>query len=254
MIFPTNTFRLTQISCKYIMFAPYSLGTIFGNTPWLDMRRSKHGEQDKETVRLRRFLGYIWWWKRQNMKKFHGWSPYTSRKSQGRRHPSDSVLWTSLWLQLRAWSLKSTIFHINYWIVTSSTNSELYYSGVLRLHKFSHITPVLATLHCSFVNHWGKIALLVYKALNHSVWTPFHSMYEKSTLCTNWFVHQANTAGTFIVHQANVAGAFIVHGGNVVEHFESYIKSGTEFTHSVNGQSPAENIWWSCTQASLTPS
>ena len=59
----------------------------------------------------------------------------------------------------------------------------------------------------------------------HSVWTPFHSMYENSTLCTNWFVHQANIAGTFIVHQGNAAGAFIVHQGNVVEHFGSYIKA-----------------------------
>ena len=49
-------------------------------------------------------------------------------------------------------------------------------------------------------------------------------MYENSTFCTNWLVHQANTAGTFIVHQANNAGAFIVHEGHVVEHFESYIK------------------------------
>ena len=58
----------------------------------------------------------------------------------------------------------------------------------------------------------------------HSVWTPFHFMYENSTLCTNCFVHQANTAVAFIVHQANAAGAFIVHQGNVVEHFGSYIK------------------------------
>ena len=65
--------------------------------------------------------------------------------------------------------------------------------------------------------------------LIHSGWTPFHPMYENSTLCTKWFVHQANTAGTFIVHQANAAGAFIVHQGNVVEHFGSYIK----FTHCV---------------------
>ena len=59
----------------------------------------------------------------------------------------------------------------------------------------------------------------------HSVWTPFHSIYENSTLCTNWFVHQANTAGAFIVHQANAAGTFIVHQGNVAEHFGSYIKA-----------------------------
>ena len=59
----------------------------------------------------------------------------------------------------------------------------------------------------------------------HSVWTPFHSMYENFTLCTNWFVHQANTAGAFSVHQANAAGTFIVHQGNVVEHFGSYIKA-----------------------------
>ena len=39
---------------------------------------------------------------------------------------------------------------------------------VLRLHKFSHITPALATLHWLPVNRWidFKIALLVYKALN----------------------------------------------------------------------------------------
>ena len=60
---------------------------------------------------------------------------------------------------------------------------------------------------------------------HHSVWTPFHSMYENSTLCRNWFVHQANTTGAFIVHQGNAAGAFIVHQGNVVEHFGSYIKA-----------------------------
>ena len=59
--------------------------------------------------------------------------------------------------------------------------------------------------------------------LLHSVWTPFHSMYENSTLCS--FVHQANSAGTFIIHQRNAAGAFIVHQGNVAEHFESYIKA-----------------------------
>ena len=58
----------------------------------------------------------------------------------------------------------------------------------------------------------------------HSGWTPFHPMYENSTLCTKRFVHRANAAGTFIVHQANAAGAFIVHQGNVVEHFGSYIK------------------------------
>ena len=57
-------------------------------------------------------------------------------------------------------------------------------------------------------------------SLNHSGWTPFHSMYENSTLCTKWFVHQANAAGTFIVHQANAAGAFIVHQGNVVEQLQ----------------------------------
>ena len=39
---------------------------------------------------------------------------------------------------------------------------------VLRLHKFSHITPALATLHWLPVNRRidFKIALLVYKALN----------------------------------------------------------------------------------------
>ena len=39
---------------------------------------------------------------------------------------------------------------------------------VLRLHKFSHITPALATLHWLSVNRriYFKIALLVYKALN----------------------------------------------------------------------------------------
>ena len=58
----------------------------------------------------------------------------------------------------------------------------------------------------------------------HGGWTPFHPMYENSTLCTKRFVHQANAAGTFIVHQANAAGAFIVHQGNAVEHFGSYIK------------------------------
>ena len=94
-ILSTNTFRLTLLSCKYIMFAPYNLSTIFGNTTWLDMRRSKHREQDKETVRLPRFWGYIWWCKRQDMKKCHGWSPYTSRKSQGKRHRVDPILWTS---------------------------------------------------------------------------------------------------------------------------------------------------------------
>ena len=38
---------------------------------------------------------------------------------------------------------------------------------LLRLHKFSHITPALATLHWLPVNRWVifKIALLVYKAL-----------------------------------------------------------------------------------------
>ena len=54
--------------------------------------------------------------------------------------------------------------------------------------------------------------------------TPFHIMYEKSTLCTKLFVHQANAAGVFIVYQANAAGAFIVRQGNVVEHSGSYIK------------------------------
>ena len=72
---------------------------------------------------------------------------------------------------------------------------------------------------------------------SHSVWTPFHSMYENSTLCTNWFVHQANTAGAFIVHQANAAGVFIVHQGNVVEHFGWYIKR--------NGVHPQ----WKCRQS-----
>ena len=39
---------------------------------------------------------------------------------------------------------------------------------VLRLHKFSHITPALATLHWLLVNHRidFNIALLIYKALN----------------------------------------------------------------------------------------
>ena len=39
---------------------------------------------------------------------------------------------------------------------------------VLKLHKFSHITPAPATLHWFPVNHriYSKIALLVYKALN----------------------------------------------------------------------------------------
>ena len=60
--------------------------------------------------------------------------------------------------------------------------------------------------------------------ITHSVWTPFHSMYENSTLCTNWFVHQANTTGAFIVHQGNAAGTFIVHQENDMEHFRSYIK------------------------------
>ena len=57
----------------------------------------------------------------------------------------------------------------------------------------------------------------------HSVWTPFHPMYENSILCSNGFVHQANTAGACIVHQANSTVAFIVHPGNV-EHFRPYIK------------------------------
>ena len=54
-------------------------------------------------------------------------------------------------------------------------------------------------------------------------WTLFHNMYENSTLCTKWFVHQANATAAFIVHQANAAEPCIVHQGNVVEHFGSYI-------------------------------
>ena len=73
--------------------------------------------------------------------------------------------------------------------------------------------------------------------LMHSVWTPFHSMYENSTLCTNWFVHEANTTGAFIVHQGNAAGACIVHQGNVVEHFGSYIKA----------ERSSPTVWWGWT-------
>ena len=65
----------------------------------------------------------------------------------------------------------------------------------------------------------------------HSGWTQFHPMYENSTLCTKWFVHQANTAGAFIVHQANATEALIVHQGNGVEHFGRTL-SRTEFTHN----------------------
>ena len=77
-------------------------------------------------------------------------------------------------------------------------------------------------VHCGIWN--SCIVGFANKVNSPSVWTPFHPMYENSTLCTNWFVHQANTTGAFIVHQANAAGAFIVHQGNVVEHFGSYIK------------------------------
>ena len=61
-------------------------------------------------------------------------------------------------------------------------------------------------------------------------------MYESSTLCMNWLVHQANTAGAFVVHQANAAGAFIVHQGNVVEHFGSYIKAERSSPTVIMGQ------------------
>ena len=86
------------------------------------------------------------------------------------------------------------------------------------------------SLYQTRLTHWGRVTHICVSKLtiigsdNHTVWTPFHFMYENSTLCTNWFVHQANTAGAFIVHQANAAGAFIVHQGNVVEHLGSYIK------------------------------
>ena len=92
----------------------------------------------------------------------------------------------------------------------------------------------LVAQHCWDISLWFSFVVLCMintlstKYLSqhlHSVWTPFHSMYENSTLCTNWFIHQANTAGAFILHQGNAAGAFIVHQGNVVEHFRSYIKA-----------------------------
>ena len=92
---------------------------------------------------------------------------------------------------------------------------------------------------------------------NQIVWTPFHSMYENSTLCTNWFVHQANTAGAFIVHQGNVTGAFIVHQGNVAEHFGSYIKAERSSPTVVTGKifSFGDVIMWRHIQAqsSLNP-
>ena len=68
-------------------------------------------------------------------------------------------------------------------------------------------------------------------------------MYENSTLCMNWFVHQANTAGAFIVHQGKAAGAFIVHQGNVVEHFGSkrYIKAERSSATVVRRQGTFKN-------------
>ena len=60
-------------------------------------------------------------------------------------------------------------------------------------------------------------------------------MYENSTLCTKWFVQQANATGSFIVHQANAAGAFIVHQGNVVEHFGSYEQQNGVHPQWLNG-------------------
>ena len=61
--------------------------------------------------------------------------------------------------------------------------------------------------------NWLRTAINSMGTPDHSGWTPFHPMYENSTLCTKWFVHKANAAGAFIVHQ-----------GNIVEHFGSYIK------------------------------
>ena len=83
---------------------------------------------------------------------------------------------------------------------------------------------------CQFIPKPGikimAMPVALYSKASHlrSVWTPFHPMYEISTLYTNGSVQQANIAGAFMVHQANAAGAFIVHQGNAVEHFRSYIK------------------------------
>ena len=94
--------------------------------------------------------------------------------------------------------------------------------------NLSPSTTSILESRCNFHEnkvHWNYSWISITVMLHdHSGWTPFHPMYENSTLCTKWFVHQANTAGTFIVHQANAAGAFIVHQGNVVEHSGSYIK------------------------------
>ena len=93
------------------------------------------------------------------------------------------------------------------------------------------VLTCLKTGFLSNVNKWIKWRIhgshLTYRAWSYSIVCELRSTlkYENSTLCTNWFVHHANTTGAFIVHHVNTAGAFIVHQGNAVEHFGSYIKA-----------------------------
>ena len=109
------------------------------------------------------------------------------------------------------------------WIWRNSWNED----SKLPMYWSHHISSISWELPSHINLMGGSHELRVFRVFSiiilHSVWTPFHSMYENPTLCTNWFVHQANTTGAFIVHQA--AGAFILHQGNVVEHFGSYIKA-----------------------------
>ena len=72
----------------------------------------------------------------------------------------------------------------------------------------------------------------------HSGITLFHLMCENSTLCTKWFIHWVNAAGTFIRQQANAAGVFIKE---MLGNTSSRTLSRTEFAH---GEYPSLQRKW----------
>ena len=50
--------------------------------------------------------------------------------------------------------------------------------------------------------------------LYHSGWTTFHPVHKTPTLCTKWFVHQANAAGAFIVNSSLLPSSVSFQGGH----------------------------------------
>ena len=60
------------------------------------------------------------------------------------------------------------------------------------------VPPVIIPETVSMFDLWRTFLPKPKPECASKMWTPFHPMYKNSTLCTKWFVHQANATGAFI--------------------------------------------------------